>query len=52
MPRKKKQPDIGNSTLIDLVKKQEAVDTVEDLTFDRLKNLADEKKPAKLRLRR
>jgi hypothetical protein len=51
MRRKKKSPDLNNTTLTGLVEQQQAVDNVEDMTFGQLKSLVAEKKP-KLRLRK
>lgn len=48
---KKKKVDTNNKTLTELVKKQQAIDNLEDLTFDQLKSLVIEKKP-KLRLKK
>jgi hypothetical protein len=50
MPRKKKQ-DTKNETLTELVKKQQAVDDLEEVTFDQLKGLVIEKN-LKLRLKK
>jgi hypothetical protein len=51
MGKRNKQPDTKNKTLTALVKEQQAVDNLEDLTFDRLKGLVIEKNP-KLRLKK
>jgi hypothetical protein len=51
MGKKRKAPDDKNKTLTELVDKQQAVDNLEDLTFDRLKGLVIEKNP-KLRLKK